>query len=268
MADAAVPAQLLTAQPVAAQEIMIFGLPLLIFIIIIVLCFVIMILLVVFIWYWNKMGPVRAYFGASLSGSELGLLCRQSGRASFINIRYVTQIFNALDIPLSWIQRSDESYRLGGTSLKILADNTGICTEPTIHQAIKEYVVYHNDRERRREAYFESQGKEYIPQFIRDYEDLYQLIITGKDANGNPVEIPNEIKIHAVYEVPIQQVQQYLAHVGPGDLEGHIKVRIAEDMMQKKDDSNLPGWFWLAVAVEVVLMIGFIVANYFAGDKK
>jgi hypothetical protein len=268
MADATGPAQLLVAQPAAAQELLILGVPLMYFLIIIVLCFALMMLLVVFIWYWNKMGPVRAYFGASLSGSELGLLCRQSGRASFINIRYITGIFNAIDIPLSWIQRSDESYRLGACSMKVLADNTGIATEPTIQQAIKEFVVGHNDREKRRIMYFEQRGKEYNPCFIRDYDDLYNMVVTGVDPNGNEVDIPNEIKIHAVYEVPIQQVQQYLAHIGSGDLEGHIAVRIAEDQEDRKDDSKLPGWFWIAVAVEVVLMIGFIIANYFAGDKK
>jgi hypothetical protein len=261
---------ILQAQPTAAQEIMIFGMPMTYFIILIVLIFIIFMILVMFVWYWIKMGPCRAYFGAVTFGGsgELGLLCRQSGRASFIGTKYVTGIFQQIGIPLSWIQRSWESYRFGASSMKILCDMTGIATEPAAQQAIKEFVITHNDRELRREKKAEELEKVYRPQLITDYEDLYQFIVEGKDLNGNAVEIPSDIRIHAVFEVPIQSVQRFLAHIGAGDLEGHIATRIAEEMEEKKDESKLPGWFWIAVAIEVVIMVVFIITNYFSGQKK
>lgn len=261
---------LLTAQPMQAPEAMIFGMPMTYFIILIVLIFIIMMILMIFVWYWIKMGPCRAYFGAVTFGGsgELGLLCRQSGRASFIGTKYVTGIFQQIGIPLSWIQRSWESYRFGASSMKILCDMTGIATEPAAQQAIKEFVIAHNDYELRKEKAYAEKNKEYIPQLITDYEDLYQFIVEGRDLNGNPIEIPPEIKIHAVFEVPIQSVQRFIAHIGAGDLEGHIATRIAEEMEEKRDESKLPGWFWIAVAIEIVIMALFIMFNYFSNPKK
>jgi hypothetical protein len=222
-----------------------------------------MILGFVLVWYWLKMGPCRAYFGAAVFGSgEIGLLCRGSGRASFINTRYVNGIFNAIGVPLSWIQRSFESYRFGACSMKILCDTTGIATEPAVQQAIKEFVINHNDRELRREQAFAEKDRIYTPQLIQDYEDLYQYIIEGKDLNGNPVEIPSDIKIHAVFEVSIDKVQRFLAHIGPGDLEGHLAVRIAEDKEADKDLSKVPTWMWIVIVIFIAFGAMFTIANY------
>jgi len=258
------PSNLLTAQPVAAQEPIIMGMPQSYFLLMCLLITIIMIMGFVLVWYWLKMGPCRAYFGAAVFGSgEIGLLCRGSGRASFINTRYVNGIFNAIGIPLSWIQRSFESYRFGACSMKILCDTTGIATEPMVQQAIKEFVINHNDRELRREAAYAKADKYYSPQLITDYEDLYQYIIEGKDLNGNAVDIPPEIKIHAVFEVSIDKVQRFLAHIGPGDLEGHLAVRIAEDKEAGDQKDKVPGWMWIVIIIFIAFGALFTAANYF-----
>ena len=150
---------------------MIFDMPMEYFLILVVLAFIILVILVIFVWYWLKMGPCSKYFGSVFMGTgELGLLLRQSGRASFIKTKYVSKIFNAVDSAQSWIQRSWESYMFGASSMKILCDMSGIATEPAIQQAIKEFVINNNDYEvRKQEAYAEKE---------LDYKPMLITIIT------------------------------------------------------------------------------------------
>jgi hypothetical protein len=242
---------LLTAQPVAAPEAIIFGVPMTYFIIVIVMCFSIFMLILMGLWYWKKMGPCRGYFGAVVRGDgELGMLCRQyhqSGRASFVNPKHITGIFNEIGISISWIQRNWEFYRFGAASLKILCDMTGIATEPSIQQEIKAFVTEYNDN---------------YPGLITDYEDLYQMCITGHDINGEPVDVPTNIKIHVVSEIPVQNIQRFLSHIGSEDLDGHVAVRISEDMEKDKKSETPPGWFWIAFALLIVGMIIYDIMLY------
>lgn len=193
----------------------------------------IMIVLGIFVVYWFMMGPCRAYFRAQWNNEDLTLLASKQGKLQFKRAKYITGIFNSIDLPLSWIQRSEEAYRLGKCMTKIVTDTSGICTEPTIYQAIKVVVFEWNERELNREAYLRSQGQNYEPDLICEYGDLYKLIKEGKIED--PVVIP------AVFEVPLYQVKHYLAHIGPGDLEGHIAVRVMEEM-EKEDPMAMPMW--------------------------
>jgi hypothetical protein len=250
------------------MEEMILGMPMTYFLVLVLLSFVILVILCIFVWYWMKMGPCSRYFGAVFMGSgELGLLLKQSGRAQFIKTKYITKIFNATDTAQSWIQRSWESYMFGGASMKILCDMTGIATEPGIQQAMKEFVIANNDYEVRLRDAYAARELEYKPMLINDYHDLYMVLVEGKNLNGTPCEIPAVIKIHSFFEVPCYSVQRFLPHIGSGDLEGHIVTRIDED---KKDDFNpspVPQWFWIAVAIEVVILVVFITVSYFTNQK-
>ena len=155
----------------------------------------------------------------------------------------------------------------GGTSMKILADMTGIATEPAIQQGIKEFVIANNDYEVRLRDAYAARDLEYQPMLINDHHDLYTVLVEGKNLNGTPYEIPSVIKIHSFFEIPIYSVQRFLPHIGSGDLEGHIVTRIGED---KKDDFNkspVPQWFWIAVAIEVVILVVFITVSYFTNQK-
>ncbi len=211
-----------------------------------------MVLLGVFIMYWWMMGPCRAYFRAQWNNEDLTILASKQGKLQFKRAKYVTGIFNAIDLPLSWIQRSEEAYRLGKCMAKVVTDTSGIATEPTIYQAIKTVIYEWNERELNRERYLASQGETYEPELICEYYDLVKLIKDGKI--DDPVVIP------AIFEVPLYQVKNYLAHIGPGDLEGHIRVRVMEEM-EKEDPTAMPMWakvFIFAligvVGVGVVLM--------------
>jgi hypothetical protein len=247
---------LLQAQPVAAPEAIIFGMPMTYFIMLIVMCFTIMMLIMMFVWYWKKMGPCRGYFGAAVRGSgELGMLCRQSVRASFVNPKHITGIFNEIGISLSWIQRTWETYRFGATSMKIMCDMTGIATEPIIQQEIKQFVTWYNDIEKEKEN----------PAVITDFEDLYQICVTGHNINGEYVEVPVNIRIHIVSEVPTQNVQHFLSHIMGEDLNDHISVRISEDIQKDKKSESPPGWFWMMDAALIVCMIVYEASLYFKG---
>jgi hypothetical protein len=198
-----------------------------------------------FVVYWYMMGPCRAYFKAQWSNQDLALLGSKQGKLQFKGVKYVTGIFNAIGLSLSWIQRSNESYRFGKCNAKLVTDINGICAEPAILQAIKVAVVEWNERELKREAYYYSQNEEYEPELICDYYDLYKLVKDKKF--DDPVVIPS------VFEVPLHEVEHYLAHIGPGDLEGHIAIRVAEEM-EKEDPMAMPTW----VKVMIFCLIGVI----------
>jgi hypothetical protein len=220
--------------------------------------FVMMILVMIFIFYWYSMGPVRDYFGAQYKGVDVALFLRKSGRMSIKSVKYVTGVFNAIGLPLSWIQRSDDSFRLGKCSAKVVCDTTGIATEPTINQAIKTWVAEWNDKEFRKQDKYAENGMSYTPQLVMDYYDLYKMIKDG--FIDDPIVMP------AIFEVPLWEVERYLAHVGPGDLEGHIAQRVAE-AMQKADDKTIPQWMWMAIIVIGLMLGAFTIMNYFGAGK-
>ena len=143
--------------------------------------------------------------------------------------------------------------------MKVMCDMTGISTEPMIQNEIKNFVIWYNDTElAKRDG-----DPDYSPALITDFEDIYQMVITGYNTNGEYVNVPANICIHIASEVPTQNIQHFLSHVVAEDLDGHIAVRISEDILKDQKSESLPGWFWFAVAAEVVIMIVYIGMSYF-----
>lgn len=212
---------------------------------------VLLLVIGVFVLYWYMMGPCRDYFKAQMRGEDITLLGQKSGRLRFRAADYVTGIFNSIDMPLSWIQRSNESYRFGKCMTKIVHDSYGICQEPTILQGIKEVVFNWNELELNRMAYYSQAGQEYQPDLITNYDDLYEKVKKG--------EIEDPVAIHSVFEVPLHDIEQYLAHIGPGDLEGHIAVRVAEEM-EKADGEAWPSWMKAFIMIEIAVVVMVIAA--------
>jgi hypothetical protein len=202
-----------------------------------------------FVVYWYMMGPCRAYFRAQLNNEDLTLFLEKSGRVRFRRADYVEKIFRNMNLPLSWLQRSDESFRFGKAMIKIVNDVNGICTEPELNMAIYNYVNNWNEVELNKEAYAAEHGFEYTPELILEYKDLVQLIKDGRV--DDPLVTP------AVFETPIWKVAHYLAEIGPGDLEGHIKFRVSEQL-EKADSGEWPTWakgFALFLAGIAIVMI-------------
>jgi len=209
-----------------------------------------------FILYWYMMGPCRAYFRAQMRGDDITLLGQKSGRLQFRGADYVTGVLNNIDLPLSWIQRSNESYRFGKCMAKVVHDSYGICSEPTILQGIKETVYNWNELELNRMSYYHQQGQEYEPDLITCYDDLYKKVTSG--------DIEDPVAIHSVFEVPLNDIQQYLAHIGPGDLEGHISVRVAEEM-ESADSEAWPSWMKAFIMIEIAVVVMVIAAYILRG---
>lgn len=214
-----------------------------------VACLVIMMFLVaMFVYYYYTMSPVGNYFWSAWNNEDVGIFLRQSGRMSLRPLTYLTGIFNDKRYPLSWIQRGDSTFRLGKCSAKIITDMTGIATEPELNMAIKTWVAEWNDNELKAQADAYFAGEEYEPRLVKDYYDLYEMVKAG--------EVDDPVVIPAVYEVPLWEIHRYLAHIGSGDLEGHIATRIEEDKKAEEDaDKKMPGWMWMFIAVEVIILI-------------
>ena len=186
----------------------------------------------IWIWYWWTMGPVSGYFRAARTNSDLGIVALKSGRMRFYAMDYVAGIFNAVGLPLSWIQRSPDSHRFGAVNAKIFLDTWGIATDPKLQAAVKVVVLEWN------ETHEDEQ--------IANYADLYNLIKAGR--------IDDPILMPAVCEVPLYEVERYLPHIGAGDLEGHIAERVAEETDDLKTGA-WPGWMKALIAIEVVIVI-------------
>jgi hypothetical protein len=209
---------------------------------------VFMVVIAVLIYYWYVMRPVGGYFPAQKNGDPLLIFLRKSGKASLRPAKYLTGIYNDRRYPLSWIQRSNSSFGLGKCTTKIVTDMNGIASEPELNMAIKTWVSEWNDKELRLQANEYYSGRSYTPDLVKDYYDLYRMVKEGRV--DDPVIIPS------VYEVPLYEIERYLAHIGPGDLEGHIATRIEEDKIEEENaDKNMPGWMWMFIAVEVIILI-------------
>jgi len=235
--------------------------------------FAMLLIIGLFIFYWWSMGPCRDYFQAQLHNEDLTLFMQKNGKLSMKGVDYVEKIFNSKDMPLSWIQRSDESFRFGKCMSKLVCDVNGICTEPTINQAIKEFVYEWNETELNREAWYNNTVRidedgnpvdesgnpvsYYQADLILDYKDLVEKIKEGRV--DDPLVLP------AVFEVPVWEVERYLLPVGPGDLEGHVAVRVMEETEQA-DTEAWPGWMKAFIAIEIGIVIIAVIA-YMLGGK-
>jgi hypothetical protein len=232
----------------------IFGLPLFYVIMVLVLAFIAFALLCALLWYWMKMGPCRGYTGAAMKGrSDIGFLVRHNNRASMVDPTFIYGVFEKIGIPFSWIQRSYEWFRFGVCNLKIFCDMTGISSEPYVQSEIGAFVKGWNDSELAR-----SQQDEDEPALIYDYQDLYQMCKSGKDANGYEVEVPDIIRLHVTYTIQINIIQKFLLEIGNEDLEGHVATRTIEEQMAKKADYMPPMWFWVLVIMMIIGMVAYI----------
>lgn len=195
------------------------------------------------IWYWWTMGPVSGYWRASRTNTDLGILCLKSGRMQFHAMNYVAGIFNAVGLPLSWIQRSPDSHRFGAVNAKIFLDCWGISTDPKLQTAVKTAVTEWN------ETHDDEQ--------ITAYSDLYNLIRAG--------QISDPILMPAVAEVPLYEIERYLPHIGAGDLEGHIAERVAEETDDLRSGS-WPGWMKAFIAIEIVVCVIMAIVYLLGGS--
>jgi hypothetical protein len=208
--------------------------------------FILFLVCLLAVYYYWKMGPVHGYWTATRNGQDLGVLIMKSGRMKFIAIRYLGKVFNAIGLPLSWIQRSPESHRFGEVNAKVLMDAWGITTDPKLQQAVKVIVEEWN------QDHIDPKTREPYDQ-IQNYYDLMELIKEGK--------IDDPILIPAVFEVPLYEVERFLPKIGGADLEGHVAARVAEEMEEFKGNS-IPGWMKIfmlfIVGIVVVIIAAFL----------
>ncbi len=238
-------AEILVPTGAAYGPMMILGLPWYIWAIV-GLFVALMIAVGVFIWYWWSMGPCKAYSQATRNGTDLGILGMKSGRMKFVNLDYLTGVFRELNLKLSWLQRSKESWRFGAVNAKIVCDMWGIATEPKIQQAVKTAVLEHNAAEKVAEDTAALSGFDYKPDYITDYGSLYAAVCEGKISD--PVLIP------AVYEVPVWEVRHFLAEIGPGDLNGHVDARLAQEKGTDKTAMDVMK-IWMPVMMVALLIV-------------
>lgn len=197
----------------------------------IVLILILMISNILWFWYWWCMGPCSGYWRALRSNGDLGLLGMRSGRLQFEAMDYVAGVFNDIGIPMSWIQRSPDSFRFGALNSKIFMDTWGIATDPKIQQGIKVIVNDWNKSHPENDQ-------------IADYQDLFDRVKDGK--------IDDPITIPAVFEVPLYEIERFLQKIGPGDLEGHISERVQEETDEMKG-SEWPRWMKVLIILECVI---------------
>jgi len=183
------------------------------------------------VWYWYTMGPVGQYWQAVRKSETLGILLTKGGKLRFVATEYVAGIMRSLDLKLSWMIRSPDAWQLGTVPSKVLIDMWGIGADPRLLVAVKTAIGTYNE--------------EHPDAKIETYKDLYEKI--------KHKEIDDPILIPAVCEVPIYEIERYLPHVGAGDLEGHIAVRVAEEVDDLKG-KEWPAWMKAFVLIEMAVI--------------
>ncbi|MDD3527647.1 MAG: hypothetical protein PHX39_11925 [Bacteroidales bacterium] len=183
------------------------------------------------VWYWYTMGPVGEYWQAIRKSKTLGILLTKGGKLRFVATEYVAGIMRSLDLKLSWMIRSPDAWQLGTVPSKVLIDMWGIGADPRLLVAVKTAIGTYNE--------------EHPDAKIETYKDLYEKI--------KHKEIDDPILIPAVCEVPIYEIERYLPHVGAGDLEGHIAVRVAEEVDDLKG-KEWPAWMKAFVLIEMAVI--------------
>ena len=238
-------AEILVPTGAAYGPMMILGLPWYIWAIV-GLFVALMITVGVFIWYWWSMGPCKAYSQACRNNTDLGILGMKSGRMKFVTLDYLAGVFRELDLKLGWLQRSNESWRFGAVNAKLVCDMWGIATEPKIKEAVKVAVMQHNAAEKVAEETAALAGFEYESNYITDYADLYTAVCDGT--------ITDPILIPAVYEVPLFEVRHFLAEIGPGDLNGHVDARLAQEKGIDKTAMDVMK-VWMPIMMVALLIV-------------
>lgn len=189
------------------------------------------------VWYWYTMGPVGQYWQAVRKNETLGILLTKGGKLRFAATDYVAGVMQALGLNMSWIIRSPDAWQLGSVPTKLLIDTWGIGADPKLLVAVKTAIGTWNE--------------EHPDAKIESYKDLYEKI--------KRKEIDDPILIPAVCEVPIYEIERYLPHIGAGDFEGHVAVRVAEEVDDLKG-KEWPAWMKAFIMIEVgVIAFGGII---------
>lgn len=183
------------------------------------------------VWYWWTMGPVGAYWKAVRKNETLGILLTKGGKLRFVATEYVAGVMRSLDLKMSWMIRSPDAWQLGTVPSKLLIDLWGIGADPKLLVAVKTAIGTWNE--------------EHPDNQIETYKDLYDKV--------KRKEIADPILIPAVAEVPIYEIERYLPHVGAGDFEGHIAVRVAEEVDDLKG-KEWPAWMKAFIMIEMAVI--------------
>jgi hypothetical protein len=191
---------------------------------------ILMFVIALFIYYWYKMGPCQEYFTAARNGYDLGFLCMKGGKAKLKALKYIAGMFNGVGLPLSWIQRSPDSFRFGEVNAKVIMDQWGITVNTQIQEAVKTAIEeWNND-------HIDEAGNPY--QQITCYRDLIELIRAG--------QIDDPILTPAVCEVPLFEIINYLQQIRAADLEAHVSERVSEEV----EDRTGQGWpMWMKIFI-------------------
>ena len=220
------------------------------FVIIVVLVMVIFGLVFWAAIHWWYMGPVWKYYDAVRKRIDQAVYIGKQGRVTLEPMEYIGAAFRFIGAPLYFLQTAAGGLRLGGINTVIVTDTVGIVKDPKLQVAMKHAITQWNlgenaeDEEIRAAVKRAQAAGKYQP--ITDYNTLYKMAVKDK-------LLPDILRIPAVAEVPVHELDRYLQDVDAGKLALTINKVAAE--LTKSEDPNK----WIKVTIVCAIVFAVII---------
>jgi hypothetical protein len=224
---------------------------------------------VVYIRYWI-LPPVWGYKIAYSDGKPVGFVISRTRKCKLLALKYISKVFEALDLPYAWLLTSTEAtFSIGGVSCLICNDDWGIIRNPDLESAVRILKDRYNDgwtkpdgtvvpgleMDKRFDAKSDRGAFDRFMAFLMS-DEVYNYL----DSDG----MVAGVKLPPLRVVNLWDIKQYLASVDAMDASSHEGLIRAEVERRVKEQlgkgPNTAYWF---VGGGVLLMVIFILGFVF-----
>ena len=211
----------------------------------------------VYLIHWYFMGPVWKYYDAVRKRIDQAIYIGKHNRVSIEPVEYIGAAFRFIGAPLFWLSLAPGSLKWGGINTIILTDTLGIVKDPKLQVAMKTAITQWNlgenatDEEIRAKSIAAKAAGKYQP--ITDYDTLYNLAIKGK-------LLPDVIRIPAVAEVPLHELDRYLQDVDVGKMTLAIN-KVASELTKQEDPNKWVKLLVIGGIIFAVIIVGAAIAG-------
>ncbi len=184
-------------------------------------------------------GPAWGYVSAKLQKLQtVGFNILDTGSLEMIPLNYKAGVVSdtTKGSAMSWLLRDAKPLRFGSLDAVLIRDRLGIAQNPDVLEAIK--------------TLHEKYG-------FSSWDELRELISDGKISE-------EEIPIPVIFNVPLYEVERYIAPVKAGDFSNHVSTLVQEEVESKIHD-GMPLYLKVFIAVEISVFLFALVLGKFAG---
>lgn len=200
---------------------------------------------------YDRLEPVWGHRNASFSNTPEAILCGMSGKMWLMSVNSIAGIFEAMGLPLKWLQTAPTQGQLGKVNTIILSDDWNIVHNVDLDYAIVHAV--HTWNENWTKGHTEGDDG-----FIYDWDSFeYHLMNGDLDAL-----FPTGIRLPPVRNVNLHEIRKYLPKWTASHHSGYINAEL-EKRKDGEDPMKYKGFVMIALLAGAIILgssvLGYVI---------